>query len=228
MPTDVTDQAQIDRLVERRCPAGAASIYSSRTPGSTSASPSGGLTIQDMERSMAVNFYSHVSVVLAVLPAMRVQKGGHVLLVASMDAKKGIPLDAPYVAAKYALSGFGEVLRQELGPAGIAVTTLYPGRVDTPMIENLAVPRISAKIPRLRRGRRHLPRHPAPARRSDPALPGLSPLPAQFSFSSPGRRGRAHISATRPGEIDWNKPCPIQPHHTKPINHIPYTTGCTK
>jgi short-subunit dehydrogenase len=64
-----------------------------------------------------------------------------------MDARKGIPPDAPYVAAKFALSGFGDVLRQELRGTGVSVSIIYPGRVDTPMIENLRVPWISAKIP---------------------------------------------------------------------------------
>jgi short-subunit dehydrogenase len=74
------------------------------------------------------------------------QGHGHIILMATMNAKKGIPPDAPYAAAKFALSGFGEVLRQELRPHGIAVTTVYPGRVDTPMISDLSVPWISAKI----------------------------------------------------------------------------------
>jgi len=85
--------------------------------------------------------------VLAVLPTMRLQHSGHIVLVSSMDAKKGIPPDAPYVAAKHALSGFGEVLRQELRGTGVSCTIVFPGRVDTPMIEDLEFSWISAKIP---------------------------------------------------------------------------------
>ncbi len=70
-----------------------------------------------------------------------------IIVVSTVDAKKGLPLDAPYVAAKFALSGFVDVLRQELHGTGIKVTTIFPGRVDTPMIEQLKVPWISAKIP---------------------------------------------------------------------------------
>jgi NAD(P)-dependent dehydrogenase (short-subunit alcohol dehydrogenase family) len=147
LPTDVTDRQQIDLLVQRTLDRwGRVDILVSNA-GQYIRLPIRDLTIQDLEHSMSVNFYGHVNVVLAVLPAMRRQGSGHILLVASMDAKKGLPPDAPYVSAKFALSGFGEVLRQELAPAGIAVTTLYPGRVDTPMIEHLEVPLISAKIP---------------------------------------------------------------------------------
>ena len=95
---------------------------------------------------MAVNYYGSVYAVLAALPSMLSQGSGHIVLVTSMNGKKGVPPDAPYAAAKFALSGFGEVLRQELRGSGVYVTTVFPGRVDTPMIETLRVPRISAKI----------------------------------------------------------------------------------
>ena len=146
-PTDVTDRAQIDLLVQKTLSSwGRIDILVSNA-GQYIRAPIQDLTVQDLERSMAVNFYGHVNAVLAVLPCMRRQNSGHILLVSSMDAKKAVPTDAPYVSAKFALSGFGDVLRQELRPAGIDVTTIYPGRVDTPFIENLCVPWISPKIP---------------------------------------------------------------------------------
>jgi 3-oxoacyl-[acyl-carrier protein] reductase len=64
-----------------------------------------------------------------------------------LDAKKGLPLDSPYVAAKFAITGFAEVMRQELHHSDIHVTTIFPGRIDTPMIDNLRVPWISRKVP---------------------------------------------------------------------------------
>ncbi len=103
--------------------------------------------VDDFRRAMAVNFYGALHLILAALPIMQRQQQGHFVLVSSLDAKKGLPLDGPYVAAKYALSGIGGVMRQELAPLGIRVTVVYPGRVDTPMIADLEVPRISAKLP---------------------------------------------------------------------------------
>jgi short-subunit dehydrogenase len=106
-----------------------------------------------------------------------------------MDAKKGIPPDAPYVSAKFALSGFGEVLRQELDPAGIAVTILYPGRVDTSMIADLQVPAISAKIPTEQVAKaisRAIDRRPA-----EVLLPGFSYLLHLVNFISPRLADRA-------------------------------------
>jgi short-subunit dehydrogenase len=98
------------------------------------------------ERSMAVNFMGTLHAVKSVLPEMLRRGQGHIVVMNSLDAKKGIVGDGPYVAAKAALDGFGDVLRQELKPLGIHLTSIYPGRVDTPMLRNLKVPWISAKM----------------------------------------------------------------------------------
>ncbi|MFO7619959.1 MAG: SDR family NAD(P)-dependent oxidoreductase, partial [Bacteroidales bacterium] len=79
-------------------------------------------------------------------PEMKRRGKGHIVIVNSLDARKGIIGDSPYVAAKSALDGFGDVLRQELKRDGIRITSIYPARVDTPMIENIKVPWISPKV----------------------------------------------------------------------------------
>jgi len=98
------------------------------------------------ERSMAVNFMGTLHAVKSVLPEMLRRGRGHIVVMNSLDAKKGIVGDGPYVAAKAALDGFGDVLRQELKAQGIRVTSIYPGRVDTAMIRHIKVPWISPKL----------------------------------------------------------------------------------
>jgi NADP-dependent 3-hydroxy acid dehydrogenase YdfG len=100
-----------------------------------------------LDRAMAVNFYGNVNTVNAVLPAMLEQRSGHIVLVSSMDGRRGLPAEGPYVASKAALSAYGDVLRQELHGSGVGLTVVSPGRVDTPLIDHLRVPWISAKIP---------------------------------------------------------------------------------
>ena len=146
VPVDVTDRIQVERMVQETVACWEKVDVLISNAGQYIRAPILEMSIADLERSMAVNFYGHVHVIQAVLPSMLRQGSGHILLVSTMDAKKGIPPDAPYISAKSALSGFGDVLRQELRPLGIAVTTLFPGRVDTPMIANMQMPWVSAKI----------------------------------------------------------------------------------
>jgi len=147
VPTDVTRQEQVARLVTEALARWGRIDILVANAGVYVRCPIVDLTVEEVERAMAVNFYGALYAVLAVLPHMLEQQSGHLVLIASMDAKKGVPPDAPYVAAKFALAGFGEVLRQELRGSGVHATTVFPGRVDTPMIATLRVPWISAKIP---------------------------------------------------------------------------------
>jgi len=102
--------------------------------------------IEDIRYSMDINFYGALYGIKLALPLMQKQNSGNIVIVNSLDAIKGIVGDGPYVAAKSALSGLAEVLRQEVKSTGITVTSVYPGRVDTPMIEDIKVPWISPKI----------------------------------------------------------------------------------
>lgn len=147
VPTDVTDQAQVEHLVAQTLSRWGQVDLLIANAGAYIRRPIRELTAADVERSMAVNFYGALYAVLAVLPHMLARGQGHIVLVSSMDGKKGLPPDAPYVAAKFALAGFGDVLRQELHGTGVGVTIVFPGRVDTPLIAGLEVPWISAKIP---------------------------------------------------------------------------------
>jgi NADP-dependent 3-hydroxy acid dehydrogenase YdfG len=146
VPTDVTYQDQVDRLMAETLACWGQVDILIANAGQYIRRRVAELTVADLERSMAVNFYGAMYGVLAVLPHMLARRSGHLVLVSSIDGKKGIPNDAPYVAAKFALAGFGEVMRQELRGTGVGVTTVLPGRVDTPMIENLKVPWITPKI----------------------------------------------------------------------------------
>jgi NAD(P)-dependent dehydrogenase (short-subunit alcohol dehydrogenase family) len=144
--TDVTQDADIDCLVERTLERwGRIDILFSNA-GQYIRAPLDELELSDLQRSMEVNFYGHARPILKVLPLMRKQGSGHIVLMSTVDAKKPVPPDIPYVAAKMALSGFGDLLRQELHGSGIDVTVVFPGRVDTDMIDYLDVPGISAKI----------------------------------------------------------------------------------
>ena len=146
IPTDVTQQEQVQALIQKVLAQwGRVDILISNA-GEYIRAPITELDIADLQRSLDVNFFGGVYCTRAVLPPMLAQKSGHIVFVTSMDGKIGLPPDAPYVSAKFALTGFCEVLRQEVRERGISVTNVLPGRVDTGMIEDLRFTWISPKI----------------------------------------------------------------------------------
>jgi short-subunit dehydrogenase len=104
------------------------------------------LDIKLYQQSMTVNFFGTFNSVKSILPEMKRLRRGHIVIINSLNAKKGIVGDGPYVSAKAALDGFADVLRQEMKPFNIKVTSIFPGRVNTPMIDSIEVPAISKKM----------------------------------------------------------------------------------
>ncbi len=146
MQVDVTRREQVEAMVQEVLSTwGRVDILISNA-GEYIRGPIVDLDPADLQRSLDVNYFGGVYCIKAVLPHMLAQKSGHILAVTSMDGKIGLPPDAPYVSAKFALTGFLEVLRQEVSDHGIAVTNVLPGRVDTVMIENLRFSWVSPKI----------------------------------------------------------------------------------
>jgi len=123
---------RIDLLV---CNAG---VYVRKRPWETN--------VGDYRATMDLNFYGSIRPILRVLPHMLERRSGQIVAITSVDGKKGLTYDIVYVSSKFALTGFMDVLRQELHGTGVAVTTVLPGRVDTPMLDDLRVPVVSAKI----------------------------------------------------------------------------------
>jgi NAD(P)-dependent dehydrogenase (short-subunit alcohol dehydrogenase family) len=88
-------------------------------------------TIDEAKAQVETNFWGCVRVVQAVLPAMRAQGGGRIVLMSSIGGALGIPFQAFYSASKFALEGFGESLAYEVAPFGIEVTLVQPGNFKT-------------------------------------------------------------------------------------------------
>lgn len=100
---------------------------------------------QQLQKIMNVNFYGTLNTVYAVLPYFLKRGGGSIITTCSMDGKKGVPPDSAYVASKFAINGFHQVLRQELKNYKIHVGMIFPSRTDTPQIAHVATPKITPK-----------------------------------------------------------------------------------
>lgn len=82
------------------------------------------------EQLMRINLWGSVWCTHAALPYLKASKGS-VVAVSSLAGLIGVPGRTAYSASKFAMTGFFEALRAELKPAGVSVTTAYPGVVAT-------------------------------------------------------------------------------------------------
>ncbi|MDG2005030.1 MAG: SDR family NAD(P)-dependent oxidoreductase [Novosphingobium sp.] len=95
------------------------------------------LTDHDWDWVMSVNFRGVVNTVSAFMPLLRASEGQrHVLLTASASYFQLGARMAAYVASKFAVVGYGEVLRQELAEEGINVAMMFPAGMMTRHIES--------------------------------------------------------------------------------------------
>jgi 3-dehydrosphinganine reductase len=92
------------------------------------------LTPADHRRHMEVNYFGTLNAVQEVLPDLKRTPNASITLLASAAGFVGVFGYSAYCASKFAVSGLGEVLRQELRPQGVSVTVVSPPDVDTPML----------------------------------------------------------------------------------------------
>ncbi|MCF2527629.1 SDR family NAD(P)-dependent oxidoreductase [Yinghuangia soli] len=88
---------------------------------------------EDFEWLMGINFWGVAYGTKAFLPHLRRARDAHLVNISSVFGLMGIPTQSAYCAAKYAVRGFTESLRQEmrLSHSGVRVTTVHPGGIKT-------------------------------------------------------------------------------------------------
>jgi NADP-dependent 3-hydroxy acid dehydrogenase YdfG len=93
---------------------------------------------KDIERVMDVDFWGVVNGTKAFLPYVIASGDGHIINVSSVFGLFSVPGQAAYNAAKFAVRGFTEALRQEmiLARHPVAVTTVHPGGIKTAIARN--------------------------------------------------------------------------------------------
>ena len=93
--------------------------------------PAANQTLETYREAMAVNFFAALYATYSALPHMLAQKSGAIVNISSIGGKVAVPHLLPYVASKFALTGFSEGLHAELRHKGIRVTTVCPGLMRT-------------------------------------------------------------------------------------------------
>lgn len=85
----------------------------------------------ELRQQFDTNFFGAAALTRALLPQLRRQGFGHVVMLSSVSGRNGYPGVSSYAASKYALEGWTESLRYEMAPLGITVTLVEPGSYNT-------------------------------------------------------------------------------------------------
>ena len=90
------------------------------------------LSFEEIRGQFETNFFGVVRTCKAVIPTMRKQGSGTIIIIGSLGGRIGLlPFLTQYHASKFALEGFTESLRQELAEFGINVVLIEPGTIRT-------------------------------------------------------------------------------------------------
>ena len=98
------------------------------------------ITLDDFRKQFETNFFSIVKIIQEVSPIMRNQKSGIIVNISSVVGKIGLPGSPAYISTKFALEGFSECLRYELGQFGIKTTLIEPGVIKTNFFNSMKIP----------------------------------------------------------------------------------------
>jgi short-subunit dehydrogenase len=108
------------------------------------------MTDAAVEHLVTLDLVAPVEMTRALVPRMRENGGGRIVLIGSIAGHVGVRGEAVYAATKGAIATLAESLRYELKPDGINVSLVSPGAVDTPFFD--------------RRGAAYARRFPRPVR----------------------------------------------------------------
>jgi clavulanate-9-aldehyde reducatase len=131
LPTDVADEGQARGFVEQAHERLGRLDVLVNNAGVMLLGPVEGADVEEWRRMIDVNVFGVLYCVHAALPLMREQGGGHIVNVSSIAGRRAAIGAAVYNLTKFGLTGFSEGLRQEALGAGVRVTAIEPGWVDT-------------------------------------------------------------------------------------------------
>ncbi|MFP5361419.1 MAG: SDR family oxidoreductase [Thermoleophilia bacterium] len=88
----------------------------------------------DFERTVQLNYFGAIKMIMALLPHMRERRFGHIVNISSIGVQTNPPRFSAYVASKSALDAWTRVVSSEVIGDGISFTTIHMPLVRTPMI----------------------------------------------------------------------------------------------
>jgi 3-oxoacyl-[acyl-carrier protein] reductase len=134
---DVTNAADLERLVSKTLEAFDGIdivVWNSGGPPATKASE---ITDEQLESAFELLLQPALRLVRLTLPHLRASEAGRIVLITSATVKEPTPHLALSNALRPGLTGWAKTLARELGPDGITVNCVAPGRIDTPRMTEL-------------------------------------------------------------------------------------------
>ncbi|MCG5235804.1 SDR family oxidoreductase [Xanthobacter oligotrophicus] len=144
--TDVTDPAQVKRLVDGAVAAHGRIDVLLNNAGLMPQSPLERGRVDEWDRMIDVNIKGVLYGIAAALPHMKAQKSGHIINVSSVAGHKVRPGSSVYAATKAAVRMLSEGLRQEVKPYNIRTTIISPGAVESELPQSVSEPDVAKAI----------------------------------------------------------------------------------
>lgn len=141
IPTDITDDAQVTRLVELALASFRRVDVLVNNAGVSWSEPLASSSPSAVTRLVEVNLLGAMLLTRAVLPAMLERRRGVIISVSSLSGR--VAMEPLYSATKYGLRGFSLALRRQLAGSGVSASVVSPGRIDTAMNNH-----IDARMPK--------------------------------------------------------------------------------
>jgi len=134
LPTDVSDKTQVAALAAATIETFGRVDILHNNAGIGWGGHLASFSLEDWETIVGVNFWSVVYGVHFFLPHLIRQRSGHIVNTASMAGFFGLAASGAYTATKHAVVGLGDVLRAEVRPYNIGVSTICPSMVKTNIV----------------------------------------------------------------------------------------------
>lgn len=131
LPLDMTDEAALPGKVADVLTRFGRIDYLFQNAGITQRGLVADTSFAVYRQLMELNFFGVVALTQAVLPRLLAQRAGHIVVTSSVAGKIGIKQRSGYCASKHALHGFFDALRAETHDAGLRVTMVCPGYINT-------------------------------------------------------------------------------------------------
>jgi NAD(P)-dependent dehydrogenase (short-subunit alcohol dehydrogenase family) len=137
----------------------------------------------DFERTMQLNYFGAIRLIMGLLPAMTKQHRGHIVNISSIGVQTSPPRFSAYVASKAALDAWSNVVSSEVVGHGVSFTNIHMPLVKTPMI---APTKIYDKFPTI-----------SPAQAADMVIRALVDRPHEINTTLGTAGALAHTLAPR-------------------------------